>query len=389
MDKLLRFEKLLNHLDAMNDRKHLRIQLGHMINQVDANRLTSNEAYKKMYNRIRLKYANVNIKFNALTRVEKLINNGNAENAHLKLYPHTNWRLVRNNPNYHALYNRIANKLVARGYTSVHRAHYMPTNVKLGFQQGGTCWFHGIINGLLLSPDTRRILQKMVSQMNLGPTTNINTNSCPGRTTSATWFWKYIRHRLSSGGITSPIFRNKNVIRSVGLRRKTAKPSGIFPRFGNTVSTWRGRLMSSRSGVTGGTKEDFVHMYQKLFPGNFTTNANSKTTPLFVIHQFGTFASKVNPYVPHTMSRGGVRYNLSHAWIMFNIKPLMGHVVAGYKTKYGTFRAYDSGTHTVYPSYDWTVRDRVSPLLKLYENLPFPLRPGGIKIWAVYIRSQE
>jgi hypothetical protein len=386
MDTLLRYEKLLNHLHATNNRKHLRVQLGHMVNHVDIKRLDNDNAYKKLYNRIRLKYANMNTRFNTLTRIEKLINNGKSENAYRKLLTHTNWNLARNNPNYGALYNRVANKLVAKGYTSVHRVHApRPINIKSRQQQGGTCWFHGIINGLLMSPQPRQVLRTMVAQMNLGPD-DVNTMACPARTASATWFWKYIRHRLSSGGVVSPVFKNKNVIRSVGLRQKTVRPGGLVPRFSNTVSTWRGRIMASRSGVTGGTQEDFVHMYQKLFPGNFTTNSGT-STPLFVLRQFGSLASKVNPYVPHTMDRNGVRYDLSHAWIMFNVRPFLGHVVTGYKTKYGTFRTYDSGTHTVYPNYDWTVRQRVSALLTMYENyLPFPLRPGGIKIWAVYMR---
>jgi len=77
MDTLLRYEKLLNHLHATNNRKHLRLQLGHMVNQVDVNRLDNDNAYKKLYNRIRLKYANMNTRFNTLTRIEKMINRMN------------------------------------------------------------------------------------------------------------------------------------------------------------------------------------------------------------------------------------------------------------------------------------------------------------------------
>lgn len=318
-------------------------------------------------------------KFNTLGALETLINNGKAETAFRQINTIPNWNLVRDNPNYRAVYNRIANKLVAKGYTTVRRVYTKPENIKSRQQQGGTCWFHGIINGLLMSQRPRQLLQRMVAGMNLGPD-NANNTACPARTASAAWFWKYIRHRLSGGGNVSSVFRNKNVIKSVGLRRVTMRPSGFIPRVQNTLSSWRGRIMASRSGVTGGTAEDLINLYQKLFPENFSS--------LFIIKPFGNFQSTINPYVPHTMERNGTRYTLSHAWIHFNVRPFMGHVVTGYKTKYGTFRVYDSGTNTVYQRYDWTVRARVSPLLKMYdESLPFPLKTRGMKIWAVYMKS--
>jgi hypothetical protein len=74
-------------------------------------------------------------------------------------------------------------------------------NIQFAQQAGGTCWFHSIVNGFLVTPRGRRLLNKayylyITTNRNAQPKYNYLT-SCPRRgTIDLNSFWTYILYRL-------------------------------------------------------------------------------------------------------------------------------------------------------------------------------------------------
>jgi transcriptional regulator of met regulon len=162
-------------------------------------------------------------------------------------------------------------------------------------QKGGTCWFHGALNGLLMSPIARQILKKKIASY------------------KHSVFWNFVRQRLEGRGDIQ--ISNENVIRSIGLRKRN-------------------------SCVRGGNFMDMYKLYEKLFPGDYKVSFTRPGTPTFVF-KHGT---KFDRVVEHK----GVTYVLSHVYITLNKR----HIVAGFINKNGNPKLYDSAKNVV-KNYRW------------------------------------
>ena len=206
-------------------------------------------------------------------------------------------------------------------------------DIRTRTQQGGTCWFHAIVNGLLMSPRPRRLLSEMVANV---PSANFGAAACPSKTANRAWFLAYIKHRLQGPGPVHDVFKNADVIRAAGFRR--VQPAAAAPVY----------FVKKGTDVDGGTSADMKWFYEKMFPPG-----------LFVIEQFEGPKKQGNPGVPHSKVQDGAEYELTHAWIRYSFYRQIGtkgnnHAIAGYKTARGAFIGYDSFDDAEVPAYDWT-----------------------------------
>lgn len=251
-------------------------------------------------------------------------------------------------------------------------------NVATRVQQGGTCWFHAIVNGLIMSYRSRKYLKQSINSKGI-TNNNLGVGGCP-RTIDG--FWKYIAYRLKEPKTISPRIRNVNVIKASGARRRVANPLGFIPRRGNTKSNYTRRIALSRSSVTGGTISDLYNIYTKLFGKDFSNNTRS--TPIFVIRKGNDFQKVI-------LNNKGVEYALSHSYIALNGRGgLFGHAIAGYISRNNAYRIFDSGWNVAH-SFDWSVSDGDKHLLDWYnkEYMPYGLKLTSMKKWAVYVRMDK
>jgi hypothetical protein len=252
-------------------------------------------------------------------------------------------------------------------------------NVAFRKQQGGTCWFHAIMNGLLMSYMPRKYLREMIKQKGIS-NNSFTMNSCP-RTIDG--FWKYIAYRLKGAGNINARVRNVNVIKAVGARRKFANPLGFIPRRGNTVSSYTKRVAKSRSSVTGGSISDLYNIYTKLFANDFSYRKNS-STPKF-------FLRKGNDFEPY-FKYNGEWYYISHAYIQVSGRGgFWGHAIAGYKTMRGTYKISDSNLEAPY-DFNWRVSENDKILIDWMNEvygLPSIVGLKTIKKYAIYVRQDS
>ena len=256
-------------------------------------------------------------------------------------------------------------------------------NVLTHRQTGGTCWFHGAINGLLMSWKSRRMLEQSIQLVNtnIGCRSIFNDgNTCLSRRAPRQLFWSYIAHRLGSRkGNVNARYVNANVIRNLGIRRKRfTNILGMVPRFTNTKISYARRFMSSLHSVYGGKFADMINIYDKLFPGDFSMKSENRPTS-FVIQKGNNF-DKVMFHV-------GKRYELSHCYIQV-AGYLKGHVMAGYLSRIGNYNVYDSGQNVIYNKLPWFDKSSDPYIIEIVkQNYGIPV----IKVtkWAVYVRSDR
>ena len=343
------FERLFNLGILERNLVSKAIQFGYFKKSLNQNALRNNANYKAKYNSIIRNHFSNQQKLNMLRAIE---HETNAERVRLALES-VDRNLLNRNKTYNNAYNRVLNK---------HGLNRVRTRV----QQGGTCWFHAIINGLLMSPRPRRLLKEMVANV---PGT-VNSNVCPSKKASREWFLRYIKHRLEGPGTVNNVFRNVNVIRSVGLRGLGSPKSARYSLLSITNSLRGGN-------ASGGSEGDMAWFYKKMFPRS-----------LFVFKRFGGFGrhfDRSNPSVPHFINKNGLNYELTHALISFWVKPIGGHAITGYKTAHGDFVAYDSGFGKRVPDYDWTKPARIAAPSLMWEKAR--RKTGGTHVHAVYMLS--
>lgn len=256
-------------------------------------------------------------------------------------------------------------------------------NVLTRPQQGGTCWFHAIINGLIMSWKSRQILERYyipLANTNIGERSLFSTNSCPSKHASGRLFWSYIEHRLSQQkGRVNDRYRNANVIRNLGIRRRGPFPNllAMVPRIGNTKRTYMRRYARSRSAVFGGTFSDILNVYEKLFPGDYSLMSENKPTA-FVI----TKGKQFKRYIRHA----GYEYDLSHGYIQV-VTPgsIMGHAMAGYVSRLGNYNMYDSGYGKHFKKEPWYLESEDKHLIQwIRERYSVPVTK--VSKWAFYVR---
>lgn len=347
MNSLKGFERLFDVGILERDLVSKGIQLGWLQKSLNQNALRNNPNYKAIYNKIMRNHFSNQQKLNILRAVE---NEPSAVRVGLALKS-VDHNLLNRNAAYNNAYNRVLNK------------HGL-NRVRTRKQEGGTCWFHAIINGLLMSPRPRRLLKQMVA--NVSVTGNMNV--CPSKRASREWFLQYIKHRLEGPGTVHNVFKNVNVIKSVGLRGLGSPKSTRYSLL-SVVNALR------RGNASGGSVGDMEWFYKKMFPGS-----------IFIFKKFGGFAGhfgRSNPSVPHFITKNGRNYELTHALISFWIKPVAGHAITGYKTARGDFVAYDSGFDKKVPDYDWTKPARISGPSITWEKAGY--KTGGMSVHAVYM----
>jgi hypothetical protein len=345
LENLRGFERLFNSGVLETDLVAKAIQLGWLKKSLNRNNSANRKA---IYNKIINKHFSNRQKLEMLRAVE---NETNVERVKLALNS-VDRNLLNRNEAYNNAYNRVLNK-------------HGVNRVRTRRQQGGTCWFHAIINGLLMSPRPRRLLKRMTANV---PSSAVNSNACPSRRTSREWFLRYIKHRLEGPGTVNSVFRNANVIRSAGLRGLGSPRSARYSLM-SVANSLRG------GNASGGSVGDMAWFYKKMFPG-----------PMFAFQKFGGFGShfgRSNPSVPHFITKNGLKYELTHALISFWVKPLSGHAITGYKTARGDFVAYDSGFDKKVPDYDWTKPARVAAPSIMWEKVGY--KTGGTTVHAVYM----
>lgn len=344
------FERLFNTGILEQNLVAKAMQLGYIQKSLNRNALKTNANYKETYNRIIRNHFSNQQKLNMLRAIE---HETNAERVKLALES-VDRNLLNRNETYNNAYNRVLNK------------HGL-NRVRTRKQEGGTCWFHSIINGLLMSPRPRRLLKKMTEHVSA---IGANANACPSRTASREWFLKYIKHRLEGPGTVNNVFKNVNVIRSSGLRGLGSLKSARY-----SIASVANALV--RGNGSAGTWGDTVWFYKKMFPG-----------PIFIMKKFGggagRFTGRSNPEVPHFLIKNGLKYELTHAFIEFWIKPVAGHAITGYKTARGDFVAYDSAFDKKVPDYDWTKPARVAGPSLMWEKLQ-GAKTGGMTVHAFYM----
>lgn len=230
------------------------------------------------------------------------MNNARKSNLYLK------------NANYKALFNRVNTKM-----RNAVKNENRP-NIRFRRQEGGTCWFHSIVNGLLLSSSPRSILRRMAQ--NVTADQRRNYTFCPMRNAPKLLFWQYIKHRLEGYGGINSAYKNVNVIKSSGVRSP-------FIRL----------RKAPKNNYEGGTQNDVYNFYKKMFPRG-----------LFILKKYEL------ENIPHSLPGG---YKLTHGDVSVWYAPTNGgtiaegHAVAGYLTSAGKYKLYDSGRDRVI-DYDWT-----------------------------------
>jgi hypothetical protein len=327
------------------------LQYAYLKEQLNRNFLRIQPSYKATYNRIMRQHFTNQQKINMLRAVE---NSNLSANNVKRLLKHVDSNLLNRNAAYNNAYNRVLNK-------------YGVNRFRTRVQQGGTCWFHAIVNGLLMSARPRRYLKQMTANV---PSVNFETEVCPSKNASREWFLKYIKHRLQGPGTVHNVFRNANVIKSVGLRGFGRPGTARYSLF-----VFANKLTGSKG--HGGTVGDLYWFYDKMFPRGD-----------FIIKKFGGFTSafgKTNPEVPHSFVKNGEEYELTHSWINFWVRPVGGHAIAGYKTSRGDFVAYDSAFDKKVPDYDWTRAARVSGPSVMWGEIGEST--GGTTVYAIYMRK--
>lgn len=329
------------------------IQLGYLQKNLNLNALKTSANYKNAYNKIIRTHFSNQQKLNMLRAIEHATN---GELVKLALNS-VDKNLLNRNAAYNNAYNRVLNK------------HGL-NRVRTRAQQGGTCWFHSIVNGLLMSPRPRQLLKQMTAHVSAS---SVNKTVCPSKHASREWFLRYIKHRLEGPGTVNNVFKNVNVIRSAGLRGLGSPRSTRY----SIASVYNSVAGGGRA--NGGTVGDFKWFYQKMFPGS-----------IFVIKKFkniaGQYIGRSNPEVPHFLTKNGQNYELTHAFISFWVRPVSGHVITGYKTASGKFEAFDSAFNQKVPDYDWTKPAQIAGPSLRWEKEGY--KTGGMIIHGVYMLIQ-
>lgn len=260
--------------------------------------------------------------------------------------------------------------------------NYEP-KIKMRKQQGGTCWFHGLLSGLLLSPYSRKLVIKRIEEMNSSNNMgikklfgNVNGNSCPSRTASSTLFWSYIRHRLEGKGNVNAMYKNAQVIQNLGLRKRGL--SKLIPRIGKPY------LRRAATGIPfvhgGGLLPDVNNFYSKLFPYDYKVGFEGTSTPNIIITKLDK--QHFNDFVRHN----DTLYRLSHCIISLWMPAYIGgHMISGFVTKYGNHVIYDSGDNMFYKNIPWNSSAYDKKMLKIFRDV-YRFNFTTIKKRAFYIK---
>jgi hypothetical protein len=224
--------------------------------------------------------------------------------------------------------NTLSNQNLVNYLASRHFKRHVVQNLNtrnnsIRIQKAGTCWFHAILNGWLLSPIGRKILLSRV-KYTTQPNAELD-NVCPLRKKIPNFFWNYIRFELHAPRDhiwANMKLQNKyheaNLIKSIGLRNQTLE------------------------NVSGGNIDDVFHFMNFIAPNNWSHRQTS-IHDIRVIH----FTWLDKPFIPDG-------FEISHAYIgLFNSnRKLIPHAITGYVTSSGEYKIADSNSVRPF-SCDW------------------------------------
>lgn len=216
----------------------------------------------------------------------------------------------------------LVNYLAAKHFKKNRIQNLNTRNNSIRLQEGGTCWFHSIINGWLLSYIGREVLKARTLFTEPNPELD---NFCPVRSKLPSYFWKYIKFELTApkdhiwANVRLQLkYHERNLIHATGLRKIPDTPNGGWVR-------------------------DVLTFMDFIVPGNWSKNPGKDVCIMY----YGASRKEIHAPPPG--------YRVSHAYIELsssnpNIKS--GHAITGYVTKDGKYKIVDS--NNVRPvSCDW------------------------------------
>jgi hypothetical protein len=226
--------------------------------------------------------------------------------------------------------NSLSNQNLMNYLASRHFKRHVVQNLNIRnnsirIQKGGTCWFHAILNGWLLSGTGRNVLKARTRFTE--PNSELD-NICPVRSKTPTYFWNYIKFELSAP--------KDHIWANVRLQDKYHETNLI-------------RSLKLRNGnVSGGTYKDIEPFMSFIAPGNW-----SKRPGLDIcIITYGRGIKEL---------KAPLGYQPSHAYIaLTSSNPATmgyGHAITGY-IRNGEYKIADSNSTRPFPC-DWfhDVRD--------------------------------
>ena len=183
-------------------------------------------------------------------------------------------------------------------------------NNSIRIQKGGTCWFHTLLNGWLLSDIGRQVLTNRVRFTNPNPELD---NICPVRSKIPSYFWNYIKFELSApkDHIWANVrlqnkYHESNLIRSLNLRKG-----------GN---------------VSGGTYRDIEPFMNFIAPGNWSKKPR---LDICILH-YGRGFKEIRPPIGYRPSHAYIALTSSNPETMGH-----GHAITGY-VRNGEYKIADS-----------------------------------------------
>jgi hypothetical protein len=270
-----------------------------------------------------------------LNTLVKMVENRGLNNTRKGL-PHSNLsrdQLIREFRKYNrkTRTNSLSNQNLMNYLASRHFKRHIVQNLNtrnnsIRVQYGGTCWFHTLLNGWLLSGNGRKILISRVQFTNPNPELD---NICPVRSKIPSYFWNYIKFELSApkDHIWANVrlqnkYHESNLIRATGLRK------------GDNVS--------------GGTYRDMEPFMNFIAPGNWSKKPG---LDICILH-YGRGFKEIHPPPGYQPSHAYIALTSSNPETMGR-----GHAITGY-VRNGEYKIADSNSTRPIPC-DWfhDVRD--------------------------------
>ena len=246
--------------------------------------------------------------------------------------------------------------------------------IRLTGQRGGTCWFHSVFNGFLLTGRGRRLLNtafRLYTVRNFKPKYNYLT-SCPRRNhLDLNAFWRYIMYRL-----------------------------GKIPLYPGEVKAIRN--LRNKPSVNTGSSEDLIKICQKVFgsvqfPNNRQNMENNKNkvgpSPVFIDYTF-------EPEYITLYPNGHPEFILNHIYVSIsddknnNKNQAVGHAITAFacitRKKVGskfvqkTVRYIYDSNHLRPRQLDWLNKDKLINYAKKHVGIEEPF----ITYYLVYIKKE-
>ena len=242
-------------------------------------------------------------------------------------------------------------------------------------QTTGTCWFHALMNGFLLSKYGRPYLEETIREYEEknGKIENLKSiNFCP---------MKYHEHFSHKGLYFSII---KKFLR-FGIKNKYNTLQGFFPNQTN---------IENRGGRTQILVKynELNKLYKMLFGNEYLKDFLITEYSTYKFNMENRISAKINTAVfsdiPHIRKEGDDNYVLSHAQIAGTSRD-GGHAITGFVCDDNKYYIYNYGQTFLF---DWTKKDSENSLREYFFKNVFPRTDVNdilILITAVWIKKES